>query len=174
MTRMFAAPGLACAALLICLPSSAPAATCDPIGGGQCLLPFPNDYFTKRDARTPTGRRLALPSAAMPANEDGVRIDPREWNRADGFSPGQQITVRVPGLDSQRAFDRTGIAPITDIEQSLARRQPVALIDARRVSGSRSGPSWTPRRPRTRSARSSSARRGTWSRVAATSWRCGG
>ena len=75
------------------------AATCDPIGGGQCLLPFPNDYFTKRDAGTPTGRRLALPRDAMPANKDGVRIDPREWNRADGFSPGQQITVRIPGLD---------------------------------------------------------------------------
>jgi hypothetical protein len=139
MTRMFAAAGLACAALLICLPSSAPAATCDPIGGGQCLLPFPNDYFTKRDAHTPTGRRLALPSAAMPTNEEGVRIDPRDWNRADGFSPGQQITVRVPGLDSQRAFDRTGIAPSTDIEQSLARRQPVVLIDAR--SGKRQ-PFW--------------------------------
>ena len=37
---------------------------------------------------TPTGRRLALAARAMPANKDGVRIDPREWNRADGFSPG--------------------------------------------------------------------------------------
>jgi hypothetical protein len=125
-----AAAALACAALVICVPS-AQAATCDPIGGGQCLLPFPNDFFTKADARTPTGRRLALPLGAMPANKDGVRIDPREWNRADGFSPGQQITVRIPGLAGQRAFERSGIAPITDIGRSLARRQPVALIDAR-------------------------------------------
>jgi hypothetical protein len=130
MTRTFAAAAVACAALLLCLPS-AHAATCDPIGGGQCLLPFPNDNFTKRDARTPTGRRLALPRAAMPANKDGVRIDPREWNRADGFSPGQQITVRIPGLDDARALRRSGIAPVTDIERSLARRQPVVLIDAR-------------------------------------------
>ena len=131
MTRTFAAAALACAALLISLPPAAHAAVCDPIGSGQCLLPFPNDHHTKRDARTPTGRRLALPRAAMPANVDDVRIDPRDWNRADGFSPGQQITVRIPGLDNRRAFERSGIAPITDIEQSLARRQPVVLIDAR-------------------------------------------
>jgi hypothetical protein len=130
MTRKFWAGIAACAALAICAPA-AEAAKCDPIGGGACLLPFPNDYFTKRDAKTETGRRLALQRAVMPANKDGVRIDPREWNRADGFSPGQQITVRIPGLDNQRAFDRSGIVPITDIGASLRRRQPVVLIDAR-------------------------------------------
>ena len=129
MPRILGAAAIACAALLMCAPS-AHAAACDPIGAGQCLLPFPNDHFTER-ADTPTGRRLALPRAAMPANKDGVRIDPREWNRADGFSPGQQITVRVPGLDSRRALERSAIAPITDIGRSLARRQPVVLIDAR-------------------------------------------
>jgi hypothetical protein len=130
VARKFAAAAGAAFVLAVCAPS-AHAATCDPIGGGHCLLPFPNDYFTKKDARTPTGRRLALPRAAMPANKEGVRIDPRDWNRADGFSPGQQITVRIPGLDNQKAFQRSGIAPITDIGQSLAKRQPLVLIDAR-------------------------------------------
>ncbi|HTE64101.1 MAG TPA: hypothetical protein VK631_27340 [Solirubrobacteraceae bacterium] len=132
MTRKFAvAAGVAAAAALALTAPSAQAATCDPIGGGTCLLPFPNDYFTKKDPSTPTGRRLALKRSAMPANKDGVRIDPRAWNRADGFSPGQQITARIPGLDSRRAFERSGIVPITDIAQSLADRQPVVLIDAR-------------------------------------------
>jgi hypothetical protein len=130
VTRKFAAAAGAAAVLMLCAPSTH-AAACDPIGGGSCLLPFPNDYFTKKDSSTPTGRRLALQRPAMPANKDGVRIDPREWNRADGFSPGQQITVRVPGLDRQRAFERSGIVPITDIGRSLAKRQPVVLIDAR-------------------------------------------
>jgi hypothetical protein len=120
------AAAFTCAGLVIGVPS-AQAAACDPIGSGQCLLPFPNDHFTKRDTGTPTGKRLALPRAAMPANKDGVRIDPREWNRADGFSPGQQITVSIRGLD----VERSGIAPITDVGRSLARRHPVALIDAR-------------------------------------------
>src|SRR4051794_33711615 len=120
----------AAAAVLGVLPASASAA-CDPIGGGACLLPFPNDFFTVRDARTPTGLRLHLRRADMPANTAGVHIDPRDWNRADGFSPGQQITVRVPGLDTPAAFKRSGIVPVTDIARSLDRRQPVVLIDAR-------------------------------------------
>ena len=33
---------------------------CDFIGTGVCQFPWPNDYFTKRDKRTDTGRRLAL------------------------------------------------------------------------------------------------------------------
>src|SRR5215208_639156 len=102
---MFAAALVLCAALVVCAPP-APAAICDPIGGGHCLMPFPNDYFTKRDRGTATGKRLALPRAAMPANKDGVRIDPRDWNRADGFSPGQQITVFIPGLTTERAAKR--------------------------------------------------------------------
>jgi hypothetical protein len=111
MTRRSVAALAAAAGMLACAgPAEAARKGCDPIGAGACLLPFPNDFFTKRDARTPTGRRLALPRAAMPANKDGVRIDPREWNRADGFSPGQQIT---------------------DIARSLDKRQPVVLIDAR-------------------------------------------
>jgi hypothetical protein len=130
VTRKVCAALIACAALAVCAPA-APAAKCDPIGGGACLLPFPNDYFTKRDASTETGRRLNLRRAVMPANRDGVRIDPRDWNRADGFSPGQQITVRIPGLDSPRAFKRSRIVPITDIAASRAKRQPVVLIDAR-------------------------------------------
>ena len=70
--------------------------------------------------RAPAGARPQRDAGAT----DGVRIDPRDWNRADGFSPGQQITVRIPGLDTQRAFDRTGLAPITDIGQSLAQAPP--------------------------------------------------
>ena len=73
MARKVSAALLACAALAVGAPS-AHAAMCDPIGGGACLLPFPNDYFTKKDARTPTGKRLALPRSAMPANKDGEAI----------------------------------------------------------------------------------------------------
>ncbi len=121
------------AGVVLVLPASADAAgrPCDPIGGGACLLPFPNDWFTKADDGTPTGRRVALRRSLMPANAQGVHIDPAEWNRADGFSPGQQITVRIPGLETQEAFERSGIVPITDIARSRDRRQPVVLVDAR-------------------------------------------
>ncbi|HWH45557.1 MAG TPA: hypothetical protein VNT32_12575, partial [Thermoleophilaceae bacterium] len=93
---------------------------CDPIDPQHCMMPFPNDYFTVRDNSTPTGRRLALPLAGMPRNVAGKPVDPSDINRADGFSPGSMIFTRVPGLDSQAAFQQTGSVPITDVAQSYA------------------------------------------------------
>ncbi len=67
----------------------------------------------------------------MPKNRAGKPIDPSDQNRADGFSPGNMIVTRVPGLDSQAAFDRTGAVPITDMARSFDRDQPVVVINAR-------------------------------------------
>jgi hypothetical protein len=128
--RFFAALAAGVVTAAIATPAEAAPKRCDPLGGGECLLPFPNDYFTKKDRRTETGRRLALPRAGMPENADGVRIDPRDWNRADGFSPGQQITVFLKGLNTERAARRNKIVPVTDIARSLDRKQRVVLIDA--------------------------------------------
>ena len=131
MNRTFAATVVAgLSALAVAMPAEAAPKRCDPLGGGECLLPFPNDHFTKRDGRTPTGRRLALPRAGMPENTGGVHIDPRDWNRADGFSPGQQITVFIPGINTKRAVRRNKLVPVTDIGRSLDRRQRVVLVDA--------------------------------------------
>jgi hypothetical protein len=111
----------------------APAATttrCDPIDPARCLLPWPNDHFTQRDPATATGRRLALTRAAMPRNVRGVPIEPADYNRADGFSPGQVIVTKVPGLDTPAALRRTGAVPITDMARAFDRRQPIVVIDA--------------------------------------------
>src|SRR5919106_6685805 len=53
--------------------SAAPAADCQPFVE-PCLLPFPNDLFTKPDSTSPTRQRLDLPQAAMPTNTNGVQI----------------------------------------------------------------------------------------------------
>ena len=103
---------------------------CDPIGTAHCLLPWPNDYFTRR-AWTATGRQLALTVGAMPRNRDGVPIEPSDYNRSDGFSPGQGIVVKVPGLDTPAAFANTGAVPVTDLARAYDRRQPVVVINAR-------------------------------------------
>ncbi|MBV8463121.1 MAG: hypothetical protein JO368_07495, partial [Acidimicrobiales bacterium] len=100
--------------------------TCDPLDPTQCLLPFPDDYFTVR-AATPTGRRVAFPLALMPRNVSGVPIDPTAFDRNDGFSPGTPLLVHVPGLDLQSS----GIAPITDIGASLRPDAPIVILDAR-------------------------------------------
>jgi len=98
---------------------------CDVLAPAKCLMPFPNDFFTVRDHTTATGRRVHLNPASMTANVSGVRVDPTEWNRNDGFSPGSMIVTYVPGLDLQRS----GAAPITDIGASLRNDQPIILID---------------------------------------------
>lgn len=98
---------------------------CDPIADG-CLYPFPNDHFTVADDTSPTGRRVALDQASMPANADGVHIDPTHWNALDGFSPGAAVLLQIPDLD----LAASGVAPITDIEQSLDPASPTVLLDA--------------------------------------------
>jgi hypothetical protein len=99
---------------------------CDVTAAARCLLPFPNDFFTVADRSTPTGRRVQLAAASMPVNSSGVAVDPTEWNRNDGFSPGAMILTLVPGVD----LARSGAAPITDIGASLRRDQPIVLLDA--------------------------------------------
>ena len=106
---------------------------CDFIGpqqGSRCLLPFPDDYYTVRDPNTATGRRVNLKTASMPANVHGVHIDAAPYNASDGFSPGQAIVVKVPGLDSEAALKRTGAVPINDIGRFRDPEQPIVLIDA--------------------------------------------
>src|SRR3712207_9125786 len=41
---------------------------CDSLDPALCLLPFPNDFFTKADPTTATGRRINFSLTAMPRN----------------------------------------------------------------------------------------------------------
>ncbi|HYP48392.1 MAG TPA: hypothetical protein VEQ61_07105 [Thermoleophilaceae bacterium] len=104
---------------------------CDPLDPAHCLLPWPNDHFTRRDRETDTGRRVHLERESMPRNKEGAPIEPGDYNRSDGFSPGQLIVTKVPGLDTPEAFRRTGAVPITDLARSFDRRQPIVVINAR-------------------------------------------
>lgn len=99
---------------------------CDPLDPAHCLLPFPSDTFTTDDPDTDTGRRVALVRESMPVNKDGMHIDPTEWNRNDGFSPGQPISVFVPQLD----LERSEIATLVDLPDSLADDARIVLLDA--------------------------------------------
>ena len=99
---------------------------CDPTDTAACLLPFPNDFFTVEDPTTDTGRRVDFHPLAMPRNVYNKPIDPTEWNRNDGFSPGTPVITLVPGLDAAK----TGLPPITDIARSLAADSPVVIVNA--------------------------------------------
>jgi hypothetical protein len=121
---------------LIALPSSAMAGVtsggagdCQPYGNEPCLLPFPNDLFTKKAKKSKTGLRVDMPQAAMPTNAAGEQIDVGPYNRNDGFSPGSAIVVRVPGLDNPEALAETNAVPLTNMSQAFKKRAPIVLID---------------------------------------------
>jgi hypothetical protein len=103
---------------------------CDHIDEAVCLFPFPNDHYTVADPTTDTGRRLDLSLLSMPANREGKPITPGPYNRNDGFSPGSLIVTKVPGLETQAAFDATGAVPITDMAKAFEPDQPVVVVNA--------------------------------------------
>jgi hypothetical protein len=110
----------AVAASLPALEASTTAQGCDPLDPSHCLLPFPSDHLTVEvaedeiggTARGGTGRRITLNPLGMPRNTAGKPIDPTEWNRNDGFSPGQLIMAYVPDLGVERDEDGRPTGPI--------------------------------------------------------------
>ncbi len=110
------------------------AGNCDFIGqqgGSLCLLPFPDDYYTKSDPSSATGRRVDLHAAAMPDNKSGKHIAPGPYSLNDGFSPGETILARVPGLDNPAALKETDAAPIDHIGEYARPDAPIVVIDAK-------------------------------------------
>ncbi|MDX6665678.1 MAG: hypothetical protein QOG68_1884 [Solirubrobacteraceae bacterium] len=105
-----------------------PAATAS---AAPALLPFPNDRLTVADTSTDTGRRLHLVPAQMPKNGSGTPVDATDINRFDGFSPGSQILIKVPGLDTPAALAKTRAVPLSDLARYADKNAPVVVIDAK-------------------------------------------
>lgn len=116
---------------------------CDLTVTDRCLYPFPNDFFTRADSTTPTGRRVNFQPQAMPVAQPvsiaanpyaptGVEtteptpIDPTEWNRNDGFSPGAMIQTRVADVD----LAASGAVGIGDLSEGGNPDAPILVLDA--------------------------------------------
>ena len=109
------------------------AGECDFVGqqnGSLCLLPFPDDYYSAADPASRTGRRIALQSASMPANKSGIHIDAQPYDLNDGFSPGQSIVLRAPGLDTPAALAATDPVQLNHLGRYAEPDAPVVVIDA--------------------------------------------
>lgn len=116
------------------------AAECDPITMDQgedsderlCMLPFPDNFHTVRDPESATGRRVAFDDTAMPQNSGSAPIDAAPYNRNDGFSPGQTIVARVPGLGTPEALEQTDPITLDNLSRNDAERprEPVVVINA--------------------------------------------
>lgn len=99
---------------------------CSELQSAHCLYPFPSNLYTRADSSTPTGLRVNLGVEALPKNTSGVAIDPAEWNRNDGFSPGTTMLAQVPGLD----VAQTGLPTLARQHRSLDADSPLIVIDA--------------------------------------------
>lgn len=104
---------------------------CDPLDPTVCMQPWPSNFYTREDPSARTGLRLDIPLEATPENINGVHIDPTEMNRADGFSPGNLITLKVPGVDNPAAFENTGFVPITNMHAYRKPDAPALVIENR-------------------------------------------
>src|SRR4051794_17067788 len=109
---------------------------CDPIDDGpgqqaECMLPYPNDWFTKPDPSSATGRRLDLNALAMPRNIEGKPVEPQEWNRSDGFSAGAQLLTVVPSMTKNEDVAASGIPTVTNLGRNddAALDPGVVLLD---------------------------------------------
>src|SRR3954449_10707510 len=111
------------ASLVLAAPASA---NCDNLDPAVCLQPFPNNYFTKPSTRTDTGLKVNFALTDMPRNAAGKPIQPGQWNRSDGFSPGSLVTTYVPGLD----LAKTHGVPINDLARTYDKDAAVVVIDA--------------------------------------------
>jgi len=99
-------------------------AECNPLGGAECVTPWPSSIYEIDDSTTSTGVRLDFPPGALPSNEDGIAIDPAQFNRRDGFSPAVQIFTAFPG-----GVDPNNLVSHHDMAASLTDESPTVLID---------------------------------------------
>ncbi|MEK6806133.1 MAG: neutral/alkaline non-lysosomal ceramidase N-terminal domain-containing protein [Pseudomonadota bacterium] len=110
---------------------------CDILDTAACLMPFPSDQFTVSAApdspqgvnKGGTGKRINFSLAAMPRNVAGKPIDPTEWNRNDGYSPGQMIVTYVPGLKAKADGTIPGAPTLTDLSQAQSPTSSVMVLE---------------------------------------------
>ena len=98
-----------------------PTPDCEELDPNHCALPWPPPKFAVADPTRPTGQRIQLGPNTLPANIEGKRVDPKAWNRSDGWGVGTPILTVWPDLDLKGLPDENAIA------LSLAADSPIAL-----------------------------------------------
>jgi hypothetical protein len=125
--------GTASARETLPLINTSEAERCDFIaqpGNTVCMLPFPDNYYTVADPRSPTGLRVNFKTEGMPANAEGSHIEAGPYNASDGFSPGSVITLKIPGIQTAADVSAAGAVPINHIAEYTEKNTPIVVIDA--------------------------------------------
>src|ERR1700719_1078603 len=98
-------------------------------GSSECMLPFPDDYYTKADPTSPTGRRIDFRELATPTNAANQHIEVAPYNTGDGFSPGSVITLKIPRVETTADVAATRAVPINHLVHYKDANAPVVVID---------------------------------------------
>jgi hypothetical protein len=103
------------------------AAGCQPLlGGKDCMLPYPSDFFRVADASLPSGFRVQMGEGAKMKTSSGASADVNDWKPTDGFSKLPPIMALLGGPVSTEGL--TGILDAP--EPSMAAQSPTLLIEA--------------------------------------------
>jgi hypothetical protein len=97
---------------------------------GFCMMPFPNDFYTRKDSSSPTGKRIAFDNRAMPSNSASQVMQASDYNYSDGFSHGQSIILKVPGVDSAEAIEANDFVGLERLSRYTEASQRAVVIDA--------------------------------------------
>jgi len=102
-------------------------AGCQPLlGGADCFLPYPSDFFRTPDATTRSGYRLVPTGAAVLLTGDGEVADPTVAHAIDGASRVPSIVAVLPGPVSRDGL----VGVLDDAARSVSPSSPSVLVDA--------------------------------------------
>jgi hypothetical protein len=110
------------------------AASCEFIAmpdNGLCMLPFPSDFYTRNDRNSPTGKRINFPVQAMPQNRSDKPIDPSKYLASDGFSQGQGIVLKVPGIDTAADVAANDFVGLDELSRYTEPDQRAVVIEVK-------------------------------------------
>ena len=127
-------------------PVPEPAAGCNPLIGDDCLTPFPSAFYQAADGTSPTGVRMAIADATLPAPRHSPALSAARLNRHDGASPSTPFVVyfkdgvdatQLPTLDALDA-SVTAASAVQVLDFATGARVPVfAELDANAFDGQR-------------------------------------
>lgn len=101
-------------------------AECNPLGGINCMTPWPSGIFQVEDSSSPTGFMNAVPAGTLPESLDGRQIDPELFlNKRSGFNPASPIMTAFP-----TGVDGSNLVHYSSYADSLTPASPTVLINA--------------------------------------------
>mgnify|MGYP006188830383 CR=1 FL=1 len=109
---------------------------CDPLDEAACALPWPSNLYLAPDSERQTGYTITFGTRSLPANAAGVNVDPKIYQRMDGYSLGTSLVAVFPGLDPALLPDEE------QIERSVADDAHMVIFEMDGESVARKVPYW--------------------------------